>query len=130
MATMNRILPLVLGLSLVSVTGARAQEAIPTAANAPDGGAPSAAASGPGPILLSDRHSDFDDRGPIVIGPCGGVAKSVDGGPPKPDKSPHGEVWGGIGTHGYREAGGAVCIPVGQSSAINIAVDTVRWGRR
>lgn len=126
---MNRILPLTFSLCLVLVAGARAQEAIPTAANAPGGGAPGASASGPGPILLSDRHSDIDDRGPMLVGPCGGVEKSVNGGPPKLDKSPHGEVWGGVGTHGYREAGGAVCVPLGETGAINLAVDTVRWGR-
>jgi hypothetical protein len=129
-AAMTRILPLVFCLSLIAGAGARGQEAISTAANSPDGGAPGAAASGAGPILLSDKSSDFDDRGPIMVGPCGGVAKSVDGGPLKPDKNPHGEVWGGVGTHGYREAGGALCVPLGQNAQVSVAVDTVRWGRR
>jgi hypothetical protein len=118
-AAMTRILPLVFCLSLIAGAGARGQEAISTAANSPDCGAAGAAAA-----------RDFDDRGPIMVGPCGGVAKSVDGGPLKPDKNPHGEVWGGVGTHGYREAGGALCVPLGQNAQVSVAVDTVRWGRR
>jgi hypothetical protein len=125
---MKRALIVVLASALASAPGAWAQEAIPTAANAPDGGAPAAAPSD-GPITIA-KKSERDDRGPMPVGPCGGVAKSVDGGPPQPDKDPHGAVWAGVGTHGYREGGGAVCIPIGQNAAVNIAVDATNWGRR
>lgn len=43
-----------------------------------------------------------------------------------PDGRPHGEVWGGVGTHGYRDAGGAVTIPTGKCSSMSIAVDRVQ----
>jgi hypothetical protein len=124
---MKQVLALTIGATLALSLGARAQEAIPTAANSPGGGAPPAASGGP--INLSAKSSDFDDRGPLLVGPCGGVEKSVDGGPPKPDKTPHGAVWGGVGTHGYREAGGALCIPLGDNSQVDVAVDTIHWGR-
>ena len=46
------------------------------------------------------------------------------------DRSPHGQVWGGVGTHGYRNVGGVVCVPVGDNSRVTIAVDSTNWGRR
>ena len=115
--------------ALAVAGGAVAQEAISTAANASGGGAP-AQASPPGtPIVLSNRTNERDDRGPLPIGPCGGV-KITDDGRAQPDKSPHGAVWGGVGTHGYREAGGAVCVPLGDSGRVSIVVDDTRWGHR
>jgi hypothetical protein len=124
---MKPVLPLMIGAALAMSLGVRAQEAIPTAANSPGGGAPPVAAGGP--VILADRHSDIDDRGPAPFGPCG-VTKTVDDGPPKADKNPHGEVWGGVGTHGYREAGGALCVPLDDNGHVSVAVDATRWGRR
>lgn len=110
-----------------------AQEAIPTATGVAGDGAPPASLGGPesGPLRLSDRI----DEGPDVlrpVGPCGGPARKEDG---KPDKSPHGEVWAGVGTSGYREIGGVVCAPLGENAALSIAVDAGHidgrgWGRR
>ena len=102
-------------------------EAIPTSAHATDGGAPMSPAAGP------LRLDDAVDEGPGFLrpaGPCGGPAKTADG---KTDKTPHGEVWAGVGTHGYREAGGAVCVPVGDNGAVSIAIDAGQmngWGGR
>jgi hypothetical protein len=121
------VLALLLGAAPLS---ALAQEAIATAAHGPDGGAPMAP---PSDRLLSLDDDNRDD-GPGFLrprGPCGGPAKTADG---KTDKTPHGEVYAGIGTHGYREAGGAVCVPVGDHAAVSIAIDAGRmdgWrGRR
>jgi hypothetical protein len=106
-----------------------AQEAIPTAPRA--SASPLTDAAGADSDTL--RLSDHVDEGPGFLrpaGPCGGPAKTADG---KADKSPHGEVWAGVGTRGYREIGGAVCVPVGDSSAVTIAVDTGQidgWNRR
>jgi hypothetical protein len=111
-----------------SAPGTQEDEAIPTAAGAPTGGAPAAPYAGP--LRLDDR---LDDGGPGFLrptGPCGGPAKTADG---KTDKTPHGEVWAGVGTRGYREAGGAVCVPLSDKSALTIAVDAGQingWGRR
>jgi hypothetical protein len=103
-------------------------EAIPTQAGAPWGGAAPLA-----PQADTLRLSDHFDSGPDFLrpsGPCGGPAKSEDG---KTDKSPHGAVWAGVGTRGYREIGGAVCLPLGDNGAVSIAVDAGQingWGRR
>jgi len=127
---MNRALPCLGAFALLVGSSAWAQEAIPTAANAPGGGAPPTTATGNGPIKLSDHESDHDDRGPVPIGPCGAPYKSVNDGPPQQDKSPHGEVWAGVGTHGYRNVGGAVCVPVGANAQVTVAIDSTQWGRR
>jgi hypothetical protein len=124
----NRTLPALIAVTLAIGAGARAQEAIPTAANAADSGAPVVDNTG-GPIILSNKRV-HDDRGPIRISPCGGVSVSTDGSVPPPDRSPHGSVWGGVGTHGYRNIGGVVCIPVGDHSRVTLAVDSTQWGRR
>jgi len=102
---------------------AHAQEAIGTA-----GGAGAAPAAGPAaaPILIPDRDA-FDHDIQRAVGPCGGVA-TTDGG--KPDKNPHGEVFAGIGTRGYREAGGVVCLPMGDHAAATIAIDVGQAGGR
>jgi hypothetical protein len=124
----KQVLALTIGAALAFSLGAHAQEAIPTATNSPGGGAPPAASGGP--ISLADKSSHYDDRGPVPIGPCGAPYKQTDDGQLKQDKNPHGAVWGGVGTHGYREAGGAVCIPLGDNSQVTVAVDTTHWGGR
>lgn len=66
-------------------------------------------------------------------GPAGQVA---DGAPPAPgeagcraaaaaadDRQLHGEVWAGVGTHGYRDVGTAVTAPVGRCGSVSIAID-------
>jgi hypothetical protein len=127
---MKRALPCLIGAVMMASTGAWAQEAIPTAANATGGGAPPAPAAGAYPTMIADRDNEHDDRGPVPVGPCGSPYKSVNGGPLKQDKDPHGEVWAGVGTHGYRDVGGAVCVPVGKNAQVTIAVDSTQWGRR
>jgi len=107
-------------------TIAAAQEAIPTAAGAPAAPAPAASAA---PITLPDTI-DEDDAGPLPVGPCGAVGQIKDGQVQKPDRKPHGAVWAGVGTRGYREAGGVVCQPIGEHSAVTIAVDAARIGGR
>ena len=125
---MKRALPAILACALAIASGASAQEAIPTAANLADGGAPAVTDSGP--INITHKREP-DDRGPVRVGPCGAVSVSTDGTmPPPPDKNPHGAVWAGVGTHGYRNVGGVVCVPLGNNSAVTVAVDSTRWGRR
>jgi hypothetical protein len=101
-----------------------AQEAIPTAAGSPTGGAPPTTSNGP--LRLPEHH--FDDGDDIVrsVGPCG-VPARADG---KPDRSPHGQVFAGVGTNGYREGGGIVCVPIGDKAAVTVAVDAGRIGER
>ena len=114
-----------LAVAGVALSGsAAAQEAIPTAIGSPTGGAPVPAASGP--IRLPDRLDTGGDDIVRSVGPCGAPPKP-DG---KPDRSPHGEVFAGVGTHGYREGGGVVCVPIGDKAAVTLAVDAGRIGDR
>ncbi|MEO8926815.1 MAG: hypothetical protein ABI306_06590 [Caulobacteraceae bacterium] len=131
---MIRLLSIALAAGLVTLVAvpaprAMAQEAISTAANAPAAGAPAASANA-APIAIPDTI-DEDDAGPLLpVGPCGAVGRIHDGKIEKPDKKPHGAVWAGVGTSGYREAGGVVCQPIGDHSAVTIAVDTAHIGGR
>ncbi len=100
-------------------SGALAQEVIATAAADPNGGSPGTATAPSGLLRLSDHIDGADNI--IRYGPCGGPALKPDG---TPDRSPHGEVSVGAGTHGYRQAGGVVCVPLGDHAAATIAVDT------
>ena len=105
---------------LAGVGAAAAQEVIPTAQGAPMGGAPPAPP--PGPVDIP--HPDLLGADTIRrIGPCGGFADEHG----KPDKSPHGEVHASVGTGGYREAGGIVCVPIGDSAAATVSIDAGRY---
>ncbi len=114
-------------LATALASGATAQEAIATAADAPLGGAPTP--QGAAPVDTQHRLPGGQDvqRG---VNACGAPPKE-DG---STDKSPHGEVFAGVGNHGYREAGGVVCVPLGDHAAATIAVDAGRYpgwrGRR
>ena len=129
----------IVALTALGAGAARAQamdpattpaEAIPTAAASPDGGAPAMADPATNDTM---RLSDHIDRGPDVLrpmGPCGGPLKTADG---KTDMTPHGEIHAGVGSRGYREGGGAVCVPLGENAAMSIAVDAGSidgWRRR
>ena len=113
---MNRLLIITLAVASIAAS-ARAGEVITTAAAGPADAIP--VGSSTAPILIPDRY-DLGDDTVRNVGPCGAVAKTADG---KPDKNPHGEVFAGVGTHGYREAGGVLCVPVGDHAAATIAVD-------
>jgi hypothetical protein len=42
--------------------------------------------------------------------------------PARVDKRPHGQVWAGIGTGGYREVGGVVTQPIGDCATVTIGM--------
>jgi hypothetical protein len=49
------------------------------------------------------------------------------------DRQPHGQVWAGIGTRGYRNVGGVVTQPIGDCGQVTIAIDHSEgggWRRR
>ncbi len=100
------------------------QETIATASSAP----PPAPPLNAEPLSLG-HHQGFSDEGAPLVGPCGAVGAVHDGVAEKPDKNPHGFVSAGVGTNGYREVGGAVCVPVGDRVAVSIAFDAGRIGR-
>lgn len=113
---MRRVLGLALAFSLSAGAAALAQEAISTAGGAQSNVSPKATPAD------TDLHAydEFAD-GPLgpKMGPCGPV-ETPDG---KTDHSAHGEIHAGVGTHGYRNIGGAVCKPLGDNGAIAIAID-------
>ena len=112
---------------------ARSDEPLVTTSGA---GAPPAAAA---PVQRLE-----DDQSPEAIGAWArGVmansdvrtARTADGGqaarpsgcaPASPDGKPHGEVWAGAGTGGYREAGGVVTEPLGHCGSLTIGVSSSR----
>jgi len=109
-------------MALAMAGASRAQQAISTAQDAGLGGAPPAPPEGP--VNLPPHRFDTAQNIIRPIGPCGGLPNPDTG---KLDQSPHGEVFAGAGTHGYREAGGAVCVPIGDHAAVNVAVDFGRY---
>jgi len=102
-----------------AASGALAQDVIATASVDPAGALSGPATPPAGVLRLSDHTDGAEDI--VRSGPCGGPAVKPDG---TPDRSPHGEVSVGAGTHGYRQAGGVVCVPLGDHAAATIAVDT------
>jgi hypothetical protein len=121
---MRRALPLLVAVGLIACEPSWAQEAIATASNSP-APAPTATAA---PLTIG-RRQGFSDEGAPIIGPCGAVGDVHEGVAEKPDKAPHGSVSASVGTHGYREVGGEVCIPVGDRTAVSIAFDAGHIGR-
>lgn len=116
---------------LIAADRAAAQEAIPTAGGARD--APvTAATDTPTPLRLGERPA-YDDRGPPP-GPCAALGfgpEAADGAAPNapPDRKVHGEVFGEVGTRGYREGGAALCVPLSDRAAVAVSVDAARIGR-
>jgi hypothetical protein len=43
--------------------------------------------------------------------------------PQQGDGKPHGEVWAGVGTGGYRNVGGVVTQPIGDCAQVTVAID-------
>ena len=120
---MRRSLPLLAALGLIACGSSQAQEAIATAPSAP----PPVSRASAAPLWVG-RQQAFSDEGAPLVGPCGAVGDVVDGVPQKPDKKAHGMVSAGVGTHGYREVGGAVCVPIGDHGAVSLAFDVGRIG--
>ena len=65
------------------------------------------------------------DDGPITTSRAGDppTAQAPEGRcPVRVDKRPHGEVWGSVGTGGYREVGGVVTQPIGDCATVTIGM--------
>jgi hypothetical protein len=124
-------------LALLAAAPARADEVIKTGTDA----APPAAEA---PIESTTAPSD--DAHAQAIGEWG---RRVMSGEPAPDeerqakarsgctsaadRKPHGEVWGSVGTGGYRGVGGVVTQPIGDCGQVTIAVSHEEgrgWRRR
>jgi hypothetical protein len=114
------------GLFLSWTSGAAAQEAIRTG----DGGAPPPTVgapplSGAAPASGGQSPQEIGDWARRVLaGAPAPDAKAPDRPrcAPPPDRKPHGEVWAGIGTHGYRDVGGVVTQPIGDCGSVTVAI--------
>jgi hypothetical protein len=119
-------------------SAAGASEVIATAGQG--AGAPPAAAPSP----LAPPPLPADENSPEAIGAwargvmAGQPSREAVAGAPAPggrcpappDSKPHGEVWAGIGTGGYREAGGVVTQPVGDCGEVTLGVSRTQGGWR
>jgi hypothetical protein len=105
--------------------------AVPAWAEGPIATTSSAQASAPQPSAapppLPASQGVAGDGQPVAMGPCGPEKVKPDG---TLDTAPHGEVSAGVGNHGYREIGGAICQPVGQNGAVSVGIDATQgnWG--
>jgi hypothetical protein len=116
-------------LTLASVGGAFAQEAVATAKNEP-AQAVQPPPPPPGAIARIDAPGDDADAAPQTrMGFCGPMAVGRDG---RPDTSAHGNAGVAVGTHGYQAYHFAVCKPLGKdgNSGVAISVDKSQFGRR
>jgi hypothetical protein len=75
-------------------------------------------------VLAGAPAAAEDDGKPAPAKGCGAL--------PASDGKPHGEVWAGVGNHGYREVGGVVTQPLGRCGSLTVAVDRTEgnFGRR
>jgi hypothetical protein len=108
-----------IAVALLITSQAAAAEPIATADPAPQLGAPAAVAP-----LGAPQAAELDAAPPPPTAPgCSAASAATD-----PDRRPHGEVWGGVGSHGYREAGGVVTAPVGKCGSVSVLVDRTEGG--
>jgi hypothetical protein len=128
---------LAIALALASLAAAPAARAQETIEAGPKGEPPAAeAVPRPSPAAPArDRESDEAigrwARGVLAGAPSAGEpgeAASRPGCAPPADRRPHGQVWAGIGTGGYREAGAVVTKPLGDCGQVTIAVDKLEMG--
>lgn len=134
-----RVLLVLAAAASLCAPAALAQEVI----TGGDAGAPPSAR----PATAAPAQVDAPEQSPQAIGawardvlagrpsreaqPAAGDAPPPGRCAPPPDRNPHGEVWAGVGTRGYREGGGVVTVPVGDCGHLSIAVDKTEFdGRR
>ncbi|WP_300579347.1 hypothetical protein [Phenylobacterium sp.] len=75
------------------------------------------------PVLRAEAPGDWARR--VMAGEPAPeeVAEAPQGRcPVRVDKRPHGEVWAGVGTGGYREVGGVVTQPLGDCATVTIGM--------
>ena len=134
--TLLRTLALAAACTLLAAPLALAQEAITTA----PAGAPPAAEGAPAPVTPMRAE---DSNSPQAIGRW--AQDVLAGKPAEPeqiaaggpdarrgcsepaDRKPHGEVWGGIGSGGYRNVGAVVTQPIGKCGSITVGAEKTEF---
>jgi hypothetical protein len=132
----SRVLPLLAATALgFAASAAAAQEVVQSGET---GAPPSAHAPNAPPAQVGDPDQSPEAIGAWARGVMAGrpssdpeLAAAPGAKPPRcqppPDKKPHGEVWAGAGTGGYREAGGVVTMPVGDCGQVTLAIDKTEF---
>jgi hypothetical protein len=119
---------------LAFASAAAVDEAIPTHTDQPPAAEPAAA-----PVVGDDpRQANGDWARRILAGQSSEKQdREADGKGCRrnDDRKPHGAVWAGVGTGGYRNVGGVVTQPIGACGSATIAIDHtqfdgIRRGRR
>jgi len=139
--SLHRVLLAGLFAAVVSAP-ALAQEVVKSG----DTGAPPSEPAAAAPQQVGRPASAADENSPEAIGrwaqgildgkPAEKAADAVDpkgrtrGCAPPADRKPHGEVWAGVGTGGYKEVGGVVTQPIGDCGQVTIAIDKTDFGGR
>ena len=133
---MNRIALLTLLAAFLAAPAAFAQELIQTT---PEGAGAPVASPAPAPVgpPLADPQSPEAigawARGVLAGAPAeaseprtGPLSRSACAA--ATDDRPHGQVWAGAGTRGYRELGGVVTQPIGRCGSVTVAIDRSEGG--
>ncbi|WP_334163358.1 hypothetical protein [Phenylobacterium sp.] len=124
------------GLALAFGPAAAAEEAMATAgASASPPPAAETPPAAPGPTAAEDRAArEIGDwaRGVLDGRPSEEIAAAGASRCPASDGRPHGQVWAGIGTRGYRTVGGVVTQPLGDCGQVTVGVSHTEsdFGRR
>lgn len=126
-----KVLLLTAALSLTALA-ARADEVIATHS----GEVPTAQATAASPLdqgAQAKRQADGDWARRVIAGlpseePQDGAAETLRPRCPANDGKPHGEVWVGVGTGGYKTAGVAASQPLGDCGEVAIAVSRTEGG--
>ena len=127
-----KLVPLAFILA-VCAGSAQAQEIITAGAS----GAPPAAEAGLPAPMATEPAPRRDGDSPEAIGAwangvIAGEPSQTDAAPgrlagarcpPREDRKPHGQVWAGIGTRGYRNVGAVVNQPVGDCGEVTVAIE-------
>jgi hypothetical protein len=112
--------PLLAAAAVLAAASASAQEVVRTG---PDGAPPAPMVEPEQPQQLIDRWAHLPLAGPSAeAAPAVGIGEAPRCAPP-PDRQPHGEVWAGIGTGGYRQLGGVVTQPLGDCGSLTLGID-------
>jgi hypothetical protein len=110
-----------------------AQEAISTGPDGAPPTAPAAAGDVQSPEAIGAWGRAVLEGRPTPDAVAGAPTGGRPGCPPAPDHKPHGEVWAGAGTGGYRELGGVVTQPLGDCGRVTVMIDQsrsdLRWPR-
>jgi hypothetical protein len=127
---MKRFAATLIVIALTGAAPALAQEAIQTHSGE-NPGAEAPAAATPSSPDRDQRQANGDWARRVMAGQSTDESEDVDsrGCRRNPDRRPHGEVWAGVGTGGYKTVGAVVTQPIGDCSEVTVAVSQTDQGR-